>query len=89
MSKDTAPAEDNRKLVGPLAILIDLVLTAGFFLFMTKIAYGHTPDFSDKGKLVFAAYTSLCLTGVFWLTLQCLRVTFIDQMRRKKAGVQS
>jgi hypothetical protein len=89
MSKDTAPAEDNRKLVGPLAILIDLVITAVFFAAMTKVSYGHTPDFSPTGKWIFAAYTSLCLTGVFWICLQCFRVTLIDQCRRKKAGVQS
>lgn len=89
MSKDTAPTEDNRKMVGPLAILIDLAITAVFFAGMAKVAYNHTPDFANTGKWIFAAYTSLCLTGVFWLCLQCFRVTLIDQLRRKKAGVPS
>jgi len=89
MSKDTAPAEDNRKLIGPLGILVGLVLTAGFFLFMWKVAYSHTPDFSERGRLISAAFTSFCLTMVFWMVLQGFWVTLVDQMRRKKAGIKS
>ncbi len=68
MNDDTASFDKKNKLVGPVAIIIDLVITAGFFLFMTKVVYSHTPDWADKYKLVAAGYTSLCLTGVFWLS---------------------
>ncbi len=89
MSKETVPTEDNRKLVGPLAILVSLVLAAGFFLFMCKVAYAHTPDFSERGRQITAAFTSFCLTMVFWMVLQGFWVTLVDQMRRKKAGIKS
>jgi len=85
MNNDTAPTPD-KKLVGPAGIIIDIVLTGVFFVFMCGVIYPHTPDFSERGKQLSAAYTSLCLTGVFWITLQCFRVTFADQIRRKKAG---
>jgi len=89
MSNDTAPAEDNRKLVSPLWIIIHLGITAIFFVCMQRVAYNHTPDFSEFGKQVSAAYCSLCLTGVFWLGLQGFWVTLVDQLRRKKAGIKS
>jgi len=89
MSNQPAPAEDKRKLVGPLAIIFDLGLTAVFFLFMWHVAYSHTPDFSELGKQVSAAFCALSLTGVFWLCVQGFRVTLVDQMRRKKAGIPS
>jgi hypothetical protein len=89
MSKTTEPAEYQGKLVGPLAIIFDLGLAAVFFLFMWYVAYGHTPDFSQRGKLISGAFCSLCLTGVFWLCVQGFRVTLTDQLRRKKAGIPS
>lgn len=89
MSQETAPTEDNRKLISPLVHVIILALTAGFFVIMTGVLMSHTPDFSERGKLVSAAYTSLCITGVFWITCNCFWVTFVDQHRRKKAGIKS
>jgi len=53
------------------------------------VAFNHTPDWSDFHKNIAAAYTSLCLTGVFWMCLQGFYVTLVDQLRRKKAGLQS
>jgi len=89
MHDDTASFDKKNKLVSPLAIIFDLVVTAGFFLFMQQVAYTHTPDWAETYKQIAAAYCSLCLTGVFWLVLQGFRVTLTDQLRRKKAGVQS
>jgi len=83
------PSEDNRKLVSPLAIVGGLIVTAGFFVYMYGVASNHTPDVPDMWKHIIAAYTSTCLTGVFWLALQGFYVTLVDQMRRKKSGVQS
>jgi hypothetical protein len=90
MSQETsAPEPDNRKLTSPLANLFDLVLTGVFWVYMTNVAYGHTPDFSEKWKWIMAGYTSTCVSGVFWLGINGLRVTLVDQIRRKKAGIQS
>jgi hypothetical protein len=88
MNNDTAPKPDQ-KMVGPLAIIFDLGLAAVFFLCMWHVAYNHTPDFSERGRQISAAFCALSLTGVFWLCVQGFRVTWVDQMRRKKAGVQS
>ncbi|HVU37867.1 MAG TPA: hypothetical protein VHC95_06000 [Opitutales bacterium] len=89
MSQDTVPAEDNRKLISPLGHVIILASTAVFFVIMTGVLMSHTPDFSEHGKLISAAYTSVCITGVFWITFNCFWVTVVDQHRRKKAGIKS
>ncbi|HTB62884.1 MAG TPA: hypothetical protein VK737_04780 [Opitutales bacterium] len=88
MSNDTAPTPDY-KLVGPLAIVFDAALTAVFFLWMCTVTYSHTPDFSERGKIITAAYTASCIAGVFWLCVQGFRVTIVDQMKRKKLGIKS
>jgi hypothetical protein len=83
----TSHENDNRKMISPLGHVIDLVLAGVFFLFMQRVCYAHTPDTSEKWKQILAAYTAVALTGVFWLVLQGLRVTLVDQIRRKKAGL--
>jgi hypothetical protein len=89
MSKASAPTNDQRKLVSPLWIVLHLIPTAIFFVFMQHVAYHHAPDWSETNKQLAGAYTSLCLTGVFWLVLQGFHVTLVDQHRRKKAGIES
>jgi hypothetical protein len=89
MSKASAPATDQRKLIHPIWHVACLIPTAIFFVYMQGVAYNHTPDWSNFYKHVAAAYTSLCLTGVFWMCLQGFYVTLVDQLRRKKAGIPS
>jgi hypothetical protein len=92
MSQNPPPStshedKDHRKLISPLGHVVMLGLSAVFFVFMTTVAYTHTPDFSERGKWVVAAYTSSCISGIFWLVLNCFWVTLVDQLRRKKAGL--
>jgi len=89
MSKSSAPANDERKLIHPIWHVASLIPTAIFFVYMQRVTYSHTPDWSDTHKQIAAAYTSLCLTGVFWMCLQGFYVTLVDQRRRKQAGIQS
>ncbi len=89
MSKSSAPADDQRKLMHPIWHVACLIPTAIFFVYMEGVTFNHTPDWSDRYKHIAAAYTSLALTGVFWMCLQGFYVTLVDQRRRKQAGVQS
>ncbi len=89
MSKASSSDHDQRKLVSPIWIVLHLIPTAIFFVYMQHVAYNHTPDWSNRYKQIAAAYTSLCLTGVFWLCLQGFHVTLVDQVRRKKANIPS
>lgn len=76
------------KLVTKQAVVIDLVLTVVFFVWITSILKKHVP-WSEAGEtavLLGAAYCGACLAGVFWMALNLFRVTLADQMLPKAAG---
>jgi len=76
------------KLVTRQGVIIDLVITAVFFVWMTGVLKKHVP-WSESGPtavLLGAAYCGACLAGVFWMALNLFRVTLADQMLQKTAG---
>jgi hypothetical protein len=75
----------TEKLTSSKTILFDLFLTGIFFLFMTSMLRSFVPAQTPILVWLFAAFTALPLTGVFWLASQMFRVTLTDQLRRKKA----
>lgn len=73
------------KLVSARGAFIDLLLTLACFLFFTFIVLPkHVPGYTPAVVYTFAAYTSLCITGVFWISLNLFRVTLVDQLIRRK-----
>ena len=80
------------KLITKQAVVIDLVLTVVFFVWITSILKKHVP-WSEAGQtavLLGAAYCGLCLAGVFWMALSLFRVTLADKMLPKTVdGKQS
>lgn len=79
---------DYQKLMSSGSIIFDLVLTGLFFIFMTNVCMDHVPAETFTMRLFFGSFTAVSLTGVFWLAIACLRVTWVDQVRRKKEGKQ-
>ncbi|MBL62747.1 MAG: hypothetical protein CMI30_04995 [Opitutae bacterium] len=77
-------SDDQTKLVSRVGILVDLGLTAVFFLFMWVVLGPHVPSDDPSTISWVAAYTSLCLTGVFWLAVSMFRITLVDYLRAKK-----
>lgn len=76
------------KLITKQAVVIDLVLTVVFFVWITSILKKHVP-WSEAGEtavLLGAAYCGACLAGVFWMALNLFRVTLADQMLPKNPG---
>jgi protein-S-isoprenylcysteine O-methyltransferase Ste14 len=73
------------KLITKQAVVIDLVLTVVFFVWITSVLKKHVP-WSEAGEtavLLGAAYCGSCLAGVFWMALNLFRVTLADQMLPK------
>jgi hypothetical protein len=66
--------------------ILVLLATGAFWLFMTTVCFGHTPDAPDAVKWALAAYTAACISGVFWIALQGFRVTLSEHLRVKKFG---
>ncbi len=68
--------------ITPRAIVFDLSLVGIFFYFMFGIVQDHVPFEKETLKFYASAYATTCVSGVFWLALQCLRVTWKDQYQR-------
>lgn len=77
------------KLVTPLGIVIDVILSVAFFVYMASVVASHVPLPVENYPIANPAITyatSACLSGVFWLALGCFRVTWKDYVLRRKGG---
>ncbi|MBU61796.1 MAG: hypothetical protein CMI26_04765 [Opitutae bacterium] len=81
MSKE----KEEIKLISKNGRIIDAALTVIFFIFMCDVFKSHVPSNDPDIILYVAAYTSLCITGVFWLAAGMLRVTWVDWLRQKNS----
>lgn len=73
-------SDKPKKLFTPLGIAIDLILTAGFFLFFFTILQSFVPAESTVYRLFWAGMCSFCLTGVFWIALCMFRAVLMDEI---------
>jgi len=72
-------------LVSKKGIVIDLVLTACFFLFMREVLVPHVPSQDPLAVTVVSSMTAFCMSGVFWLATGMFRVTLVDYQRNQKS----
>lgn len=73
-------------LVSKKGIVIDLVLTACFFLFMREVLVPHVPSQDPLAVNIVSSMTAFCMSGVFWLAAGMFRVTLVDYQRNQKSG---
>jgi hypothetical protein len=66
--------EKKAKLVTPMSLLVDAVLVIAFFIYMFTVVSTHVQSHSHRMILFWGGLCSLCMTVVFWLTLQMFRV---------------
>lgn len=77
------------KLVTPLGIVIDVILSIAFFVYMGDVIGPHVPLPAHQYPMANPAITyatAACLSGVFWLALGCFRVTWKDYVLRRKGN---
>jgi hypothetical protein len=72
-------------LVSKKGIVIDLVLTACFFLFMREVLVPHVPSQDPLAVNIVSSMTAFCMSGVFWLAAGMFRVTLVDYQRNQKS----
>jgi len=72
-------------LVSKKGIVIDLVLTACFFLFMREVLVPHVPSQDPLAVTIVSSMTAFCMSGVFWLAAGMFRVTLVDYQRNQKS----
>ncbi len=73
------------KLVTPASLALDAVLVIAFFAFLFTKLRIHVPSADPRMINVWAAVTALCLSGVFWLALQMVRVVYRFQRSSRRA----
>ncbi len=74
----------SEKLVTPVSLVVDLILVVGFFIYMFFTMKSHVRSNDPKMIMLWAALTSACLTGVFWLALQMFRVVLRAQRAARR-----
>ena len=63
----------------PVTAIIDTILTVGFFVFIYTVVAPHVPSNDRTMILIFGASAAACMTGVFWLAWQMLKVVYRGQ----------
>ena len=66
--------QQENKLVTPASLALDAVLVLAFFAFMYGVASAHVPSKDHRMVMLWGAVCSACLSAVFWLAVQMLRV---------------
>ena len=68
-------------------LVINLVLSLLVFLFFTWSLRDNVPLHEDQHPIyawIWAAFTAVCLSGVFWLASNMFSVVLLDERRRNK-----
>jgi predicted tellurium resistance membrane protein TerC len=77
-------ASPEKKSFSVVVLLIDLVLCAVAFAIFYSLVNSHVPSNDQKMVVFFGASGAACMTGVFWLALQMLKVVFSFQRSSRK-----
>ena len=76
--------QPENKLVTPASLVVDAILVIVFFVYMYSVLSTHVPSKDHRMILIWGAAGSACLTCLFWLALQMLRV--IVRAQREGSG---
>lgn len=77
-------AQSENKFVTPVSILVNVILVAGFFIYMFGVLKPHVPSSDPQMITLWAALTSACMSGTFWIAIQMFRVVYRAQRAAKK-----
>jgi len=76
--------QSSLPLVSKKGMLFDLFLTVLFFLLMREVLIPHIPSQDTLAVNIVASMASFSMSGVFWIAVGMLRVTWADYLRQKK-----
>ncbi len=78
-------AQSEQKFTSPTSLIVDAILVIGFFVYMFGVLKGHVPSNDPKMINLWAALSSACMSGVFWLAVQMFRVVYRAQREANAA----
>jgi hypothetical protein len=73
-----------KKPFNVVSLVIDLVLTAIAFVIFYWLVESHVPSNDPKMVMLWAGLTAGCMSGVFWLAWNMLKVVFKFQRESRK-----
>jgi hypothetical protein len=76
-------AETEKKSLSPVWLVIDLVVCAAFFVYIFGVVKTHVPSLDPRMITLWGAAAAACMTGVFWLAWQMVKVVYRFQTRSK------
>jgi uncharacterized membrane protein len=81
-------AGDNyRELNGKKSVGVSIVLTFIFWAFFTRMLLPFVPAETIGRQYFFAAFTALCLSGVFYMASQMFMLVLAEHRKAKRDGV--
>lgn len=83
MTDDPNAQQTTASLFPVGRLIIDLIITGGFWVFMAIILRPHVPSDDPFWITVWSCITSACLSGVFFMALQMFRLVLHDTTDRR------
>ncbi len=77
-------ATPEKKPFSFFMLIVDLALTAVAFCIFYWLVNSHVPSNDPKMIMLWGGLASACMSGVFWLALQMLKVVFVFQRDTRK-----
>jgi uncharacterized membrane-anchored protein len=74
----------EKKPFSIVSLVIDLVLTGIAFVIFYWLVNSHVQSNDPKMIMLWGGLTAGCLSGVFWLALQMLKVVYKFQRESRK-----
>ena len=74
----------EKKPFSVVSLVIDLVLTGIAFVIFYWLVNSHVQSNDPKMIMLWGGLTAGCLSGVFWLALQMVKVVFKFQRESRK-----
>ena len=74
----------EKKPYSIVSLVIDLVLTGIAFVIFYWLVNSHVQSNDPKMIMLWGGLTAGCLSGVFWLALQMLKVVYKFQRESRK-----
>lgn len=65
-------------------LIIDLALTAAFFVYIFGVVKLHVPSRDPQMIMLWGGLAAGCMSGVFWLAMQMLKTVYRFQRDSKK-----
>ena len=69
-------ATPEKKPFPVVSLAVDLVLVAGAFAIFYSLVNSHVPSNDPAMIRLWGGLAAACMTGVFWLALQMMKVVF-------------